>query len=303
MATTSQLLAEYVKRTAGQVSSSLKEAEEQRMGAIKDIIREEKARSNVAEDIKPSEILRELTARDKLQGFVQAENEMKKYGITDKTVQQYQKEEEERRKSSLKGLEERFERERKAKEADVKRKAEVAEELVNQTDAVNSVADGSSPTMNYAFKKAPARISNTYRFSDINIISATEAEPDFEKTEAYFTEKDIKHMYDNGTFENAGITEEKVRKYLNIDIETGAPVNGIMPVKGAQELMYEYLQTPESSNLRTAYKIEMKDPKQQEAFEQFMGFYQQALGRDDISSAPSESTRVQGANLFEFPQG
>ena len=170
MATTSQLLAEYVKRTAGQVSSSLKEAEEQRMGAIKDIIREEKARSNVAEDIKPSEILRELTARDKLQGFVQAENEMKKYGITDKTVQQYQKEEEERRKSSLKGLEERFERERKAKEADVKRKAEVAEELVNQTDAVNSVADGSSPTMNYAFKKAPARISNTYRFSDINTI-------------------------------------------------------------------------------------------------------------------------------------
>ena len=108
MATNSQLLAEYVKRTAGQVSSSLKEAEQQRMGAIKDIIREEKTRSNVAEDIKPSEILKEFKARDTLELYAKAESKMKKFGITDKSVQQFVKEEEEKRQSSLKGLEDRF---------------------------------------------------------------------------------------------------------------------------------------------------------------------------------------------------
>ena len=60
MSTTSQLLSEYIKKTSGQVSSSLRESEQQRFDAIKDIVKNEKARRNEITEIKPSEILREF---------------------------------------------------------------------------------------------------------------------------------------------------------------------------------------------------------------------------------------------------
>lgn len=261
MATTSQLLAEYVTRTAGQVSSSLREAEEQRMGAIKDIIREEKARSNVAEDIKPSEILRELTARDKLQGFVQAENEMRKYGITDKTVQQYQKEEEERRQSSLKGLEDRFKREREAEEQKTKELLTKEEEKQTITNAENSVKDGSSPTYNYSIQEKPRRVSNIYEAKDINYISAGTQEPDFNQGEAYFTEKDFYDMIANGTFEKAGITLDEIATAVSMPKDSSAQSTYRIPITGAQKIFYKYLQSAESSPLRTAYNIELRDKK------------------------------------------
>jgi len=301
MSTTSQLLSEYIKKTSGQVSSSLRESEQQRFDAIKDIVKNEKARRNEITEIKPSEILREFKAGDTLEQYAKAENQMKKFGITDKSVQQFVKEEEERRTSSLKGLEERFTRERKAKEQETKELLTKEEEEQTITNAENSVLKGSSPTLNYAFKKVPARISNAYTFNDINIISSTEKEPDFEKTEAYFTEKDIQNMYDNGTFENAGITKEKVKKYLNIVDKTGMPMNGIMPVKGAQELMYEYLQTPESSNLRTAYKIEMKDPKQQNSFEQMIQALKNSLATTQSESTNTQTLNTQSSSIFQYP--
>lgn len=288
MATTSQLLAEYVKRTAGQVSSSLREAEQQRMGAIKDIIREEKTRSNVAEDIKPSEILRELTARDKLQGFVRAENEMRKYGITDKTVQQYQKEEEERRQSSLKGLEDRFKREREAEEQKTKELLTKKEEKQTITNAENSVKDGSSPTYNYSIQEKPRRVSNIYEAKDINYISAGTEEPDFNQGEAYFTEKDFYDMIANRTFEKAGITLDEIATTVSMPKDSSAQSTYRIPVTGAQEIFYKYLQSAESSPLRTAYNIELRD-KRDTSMENIMRLINIGIGG---ATADDDSTKV-----------
>ena len=41
MSTTSQLLSEYIKKTSGQVSSSLNESEQQRYDAIKNIVKDD----------------------------------------------------------------------------------------------------------------------------------------------------------------------------------------------------------------------------------------------------------------------
>lgn len=288
MATNSQLLAEYVKRTAGQVSSSLKEAEKQRVGAIKDIIREEKVRSNVAEDIKPSEILKELIARDKVQGFVQAENEMRKYGITDRTVQEYQAEEEERKKSSLKGLEDRFKREREAEEQKTKELLTKKEEKNTITNAENSVTDGSSPTYNYAVQAKPRRVSNIYEQTDINYISAGTNEPDFNQGEAYFTEKDFYDMIKNGTFEKAGITLEEIATDISMPKDSSAQSTYRIPIAGAQKVLYKYLQSAESSPLRTAYNIELRD-KRDTSMENIIRLINIGVGG---TTADDDSTKV-----------
>ena len=292
MATTSQLLSDYIKKTSGQVSSSLRESEEQRFDAIKDIIKNEKARRNEITEIKPSEILREFKARDTLEQYAEAESQMKKFGITDKSVQQFVKEEEERRTSSLKGLEERFTRERKAEEE--KRKKVLTEEEEKQTikNAENSVIDGSSPTYNYAIQSKPRRVSNIYEAKDINYISAGTKEPDFNQGEAFFTEEDIYNMIKNKTFENAGITLDEVKKLLNMPNTKEEQENYQIPVKGSQDLIYKYLNAPESSALRTSYNIEMRDKSQrdnQKLAELLVG---RALG---LQSTETDSTRVQSS--------
>ena len=290
MATNSQLLAEYVKRTAGQVSSSLKEAEQQRMGAIKDIIREEKTRSNVAEDIKPSEILKEFKARDTLELYAKAESKMKKFGITDKSVQQFVKEEEEKRQSSLKGLEDRFKRERqKTKELLTKE-----EEKQTITNAENSVKDGSSPTYNYSIQAKPRRVSNIYDAKDINYISAGTQEPDFNQGEAYFTEKDFYDMVANGTFEKAGITLDEIATAVSMPKDSSAQSTYRIPITGAQKIFYKYLQSAESSPLRTAYNIELRDKKDLTR-ENIIRLINRGLG--GVTAEDDTTTVVTGASM------
>tara|TARA_R100000664_G_scaffold3521_1_gene7808 strand:+ start:1322 stop:2224 length:903 start_codon:yes stop_codon:yes gene_type:complete len=288
MATTSQLLSEYIKRTSGQVSSSLRESEEQRFDAIKNIIKEEKIRRNEAEDIKPSEILKEFKARDTLQKLARAENKMKKFGITDKSVQQFIKEEEETRQSSIKGLEDRFKREREAKEQETKELLTKEEEKQTITNAENSVKDGSSPTYNYAIQKKPRRVSNVYEATDINYISAGTQVPDFSQGEAYFTEKDFYDMTANGTFEKAGITLDEIRKEVSMPEDSSEQSNYRIPITGAQKVFYKYLQSAESNPLRTAYNIELRD-KKDKSMEQIMRLINMGLGRE---TAEDDSTRV-----------
>ena len=294
MATNSQLLAEYVKRTAGQVSSSLKEAEQQRMGAIKDIIREEKTRSNVAEDIKPSEILKEFKARDTLELYAKAESKMKKFGITDKSVQQFVKEEEEKRQSSLKGLEDRFKREREAEEQKTKELLTKEEEKQTITNAENSVKDGSSPTYNYSIQAKPRRVSNIYDAKDINYISAGTQEPDFNQGEAYFTEKDFYDMVANGTFEKAGITLDEIATAVSMPKDSSAQSTYRIPITGAQKIFYKYLQSAESSPLRTAYNIELRDKKDLTR-ENIIRLINRGLG--GVTAEDDTTTVVTGASM------
>jgi len=293
MSTTSQLLSEYIKKTSGQVSSSLNESEQQRYDAIKNIVKDEKARRNEIAEIKPSEILREFKARDTLEQYAEAENQMKKFGITDKSVQQFVKEEEERRTSSLKGLEERFTRERKAEEEKTKKLLTSEEEKQTITNAENSVKDGSSPTFNYSVQKKPRRTSNVYGKEDINYISAGTEEPDFNQGEAYFTEKDFYDMIANGTFEKAGITLDEIAKDVSMPEDSSKQANYRIPITGAQTVFYKYLQSAESSPLRTAYNIELRD-KKDKSMEQIMRLinigFDREIAKDDSTKVVMQSS-------------
>tara|TARA_R110002012_G_scaffold309572_1_gene516629 strand:+ start:16173 stop:17072 length:900 start_codon:yes stop_codon:yes gene_type:complete len=292
MSTTSQLLSEYIKKTSGQVSSSLNESEQQRYDAIKNIVKDEKARRNEIAEIKPSEILKEFKARDTLEQYAEAESQMKKFGITDKSVQQFVKEEEERRTSSLKGLEERFKKEREAEEEKTKKLLTSEEEKQTITNAENSVIDGSSPTYNYAINAKSRRTSVVYNSEDINYIRANQKEPDFSQGESFFTEADIYSMIENKTFENAGITLDEIKKFLNMPNTKEEQENYQIPVKGSQDLIYKYLSSPESSALRTSYNIEIRDESQkdnQKLAELLIG---KAFG---LQSTEAESTLVQSS--------
>lgn len=298
MATTSQLLSDYIKKTSSQISSSLQQSQQQRFDVIKDIVKEEKTSKKPS----VSSILRELKAKEELDVYLQAKKEKNQIGFSG-TTQQYLNQKKSDAEKEIKIREEKT----KAEEAVIfgldediavlEKKAEAKSEQRQEAYDPQNIEMGQLP--DFVLNNKPNKKLTINDANDIPFYSNVFQEPKggFSENNFYATPQKIQEFIDSGVLERNGINLNDAKYKFNIiDVKVGDVTRKVIDINDTpstreafQTLMFDIFE--KDAGIREFYNINVKESFGEGDFIIINGIKYPT--RTKTNTTPPDSTRVQ----------